>query len=78
MCEKMTGMRRADILGAMATKSRTPPPEGKLEKATFSLSPRHLQALRAEAIKRMQERGAGRLDASEVLREVLDAWMAKR
>jgi len=46
--------------------------------AQFRLEHRHIAALREAALKRAGERGAGRLDASEVLREVLDDWMARR
>jgi hypothetical protein len=49
-----------------------------LARAVFSVEPRQLEALRAEAARRMVERKAGRIDASEVLREAIDAWMAKR
>lgn len=45
-------------------------------KATFSLTPAQVDALRAQAEKRRPS-GALRADASEVLRELLDAWMAK-
>jgi hypothetical protein len=38
----------------------------------------HAEALRSEAVKRMRERGAGRMDSSAVLREVLDAWLKQR
>jgi len=37
-----------------------------------------LDALRAEAVRRMIERKAGRADMSEVLREVIAPWVAKQ
>lgn len=49
-----------------------------LVKTMFSVEPRQLEALREEATLRMQERKVGRIDASEVLREALDAWMKRR
>lgn len=51
--------------------------KGGLVQVTVSLDPRHLAALRAEALRRAAASGSGRLDASAVLRELLDAWLAK-
>ena len=48
-----------------------------LEKVMYRLERGQIQALRAEAFKRAQERGSGRPDASEVLREIVAAWMGK-
>ncbi len=53
-------------------------PTKDLVKGQWSLAPAHVEALRAEAMKRAAASGAGRLDASEVLREVLDAWLKRR
>lgn len=53
-------------------------PTKGLIKGAWSLAPAHVEALRAEAMKRAAASGAGRLDASEVLREVLDAWLKRR
>jgi hypothetical protein len=49
-----------------------------LVKAMFSMEAHQLAALRAEATRRMVERGRGRLDASEVVREAVDAWLKRR
>lgn len=49
-----------------------------LVKAMFSMESRQLEALRAEATRRMVERKAGRIDASEVLREAVDAWLKRK
>lgn len=49
-----------------------------LVRTIFSVTPEQLEALRAEATRRMVSRGRGRIDAGEVLREALDAWMRKR
>ena len=49
-----------------------------LVKVMWSVEPKQLEALRREAVKRMVERGAGRIDTSEVVREAFDAWIQKR
>lgn len=41
------------------------------------LDPKHVAALSAEAFRRAAEAGSRKPDASAVLREVLDAWIAK-
>lgn len=64
---------RAKVGGVTGRKTK-----GGLVQVTVSLDPRHLAALRAEALRRAAATGAGRLDASVVLRELLDAWLAKR
>jgi hypothetical protein len=43
----------------------------------FTIDPRHWEALRREAFKRAADAGSGKPDASAVLREILDAWIAK-
>lgn len=50
----------------------------ELKKAQYVLEVRQIEALREAAAERAQERRSGRMDASEILREVLDAWIAKR
>ena len=47
-------------------------------KSMFTISPEQDRALREEAFKRAMERGSRKPDASEILREVLDEWLAKR
>lgn len=59
-----------------AREWRTVPSKG-LVKAQFSIAPEHEKALRNEAFRRAQQRGSGRPDASEVLREVLDGWIER-
>jgi hypothetical protein len=44
---------------------------------TVVVKPEHWERLRAEAFKRAAAAGFGRPDASAVLRELLDAWVAK-
>lgn len=44
----------------------------------FSIDPRHWEALRREAFRRAAEADIGKPDASAVLREILDAWLAKQ
>jgi hypothetical protein len=43
---------------------------------TFRVKAAHVAALQTAAIARKLARGSGKADASEVLREVLDAWIA--
>ncbi len=47
-------------------------------KALFTITPEQERALREVAFERAMAKGHRRPDASEVLREVLDAWLAKR
>lgn len=49
-----------------------------LEKATFRLTPELLARLRAEARRRAAESGKGVNDASQIVREALEAWLTKR
>lgn len=44
----------------------------------YLIEARQRDALREEAFKRAVDRGTGKPDASEVLREIIDAWMDKR
>lgn len=48
------------------------------EKGQVVLAPEQWAALRAEAFKRAQERGSQKLDTSEVLREIVGAWLKRR
>jgi hypothetical protein len=47
-------------------------------KVMFSMDPRHLEELRREAARRMIERGAGRVDTSELVREAVEAWLRRQ
>jgi hypothetical protein len=47
-------------------------------KALFAITPEQHETLKAEAMRRAQARGTLRPDASELVREALDAWIAKR
>ena len=49
-----------------------------LVKVMYRMHPRQAAALRAEAFRRAEERPVGRPDASEVLREIVDAWLEER
>ncbi len=53
-------------------------PRSGLTRATFSIELEQLAALQVEATKRMRERGSLKPDASEVVREALEAWMKRR
>lgn len=45
---------------------------------TIRLKAEHWRALRLAALDRATSRGSGKPDASEVLREILDGWIARR
>ncbi len=47
-------------------------------KALFTITPKQERALRDEAFERARAAGSAKPDASAVLREVLDAWLARR
>jgi hypothetical protein len=64
--------KRAELAVGGEGASKTP-----RKKAQYTLDERHIQALRAEAFKRAQAQPDGYPDASEVLREILDGWLAK-
>jgi hypothetical protein len=70
----------ADAVAAVNDDTPQPPRSSRkkgLEKVMYRLEPRQIAALRSEAFRRAQERSTGRPDASEVLREVLDAWLSR-
>lgn len=48
------------------------------EKATFSLEPRQIEAVREEAARRMLARKAAQADASEIVREAIEMWLMFR
>jgi hypothetical protein len=68
--------------GKRASKSSAPiaadAGERKYMVTTIRITPEHWKALRDSANERVAERGGGKADASEVLRDVLDEWMTKR
>jgi uncharacterized membrane protein len=51
--------------------------EIELKKSQYVLETRQIEALREAAAERARERRTSRMDASEILREVLDAWIGK-
>jgi hypothetical protein len=74
----------AEIGGVLATKKKVttasaagPGRKRGYVKAMVRLTPEQLDALRQVAARRALERGSGQLDASEVIREALDAWFAR-
>lgn len=69
---KKRGPVGAGRLGAV------PPPKKGLKLAGFRLRPDQLAALRREAQKRAEARESGKPDASELVREAVDAWLAKQ
>lgn len=46
-------------------------------KVMVRLTPQQVAALRAEAFRRAAAIGSGRPDASELVREAVDAWLAR-
>jgi hypothetical protein len=62
----------------MATTKKKPSRAKGLEKAMFRLEPGQLQALRREALRRAGERGSMKPDASELVREAVEAWLPRR
>lgn len=71
----MSAARKAK---ASAGPARKVGPRSGLTRATFSVEVEQLEALQVEAMKRAQERGSLKPDASEVVREALTAWMKRR
>jgi hypothetical protein len=59
------------------TARRTPSPKDVV-KAQFTVTRAQVVALRREALERQARGDPGRADASAVLREILDAWLATR
>ncbi len=49
-----------------------------LKPALYRLRPDQIEALRREALRRALAGKAGKPDASELVREALDAWLAKQ
>jgi hypothetical protein len=45
---------------------------------TFRVTPEQWAALRREALELALQRGSGRPDASEALRNILDEWMGRK
>ncbi len=52
-----------------------PPPKKGLKLAGFRLRPDQIKALRREARRRAEERDVTQADASEIVREAIDAWL---
>jgi hypothetical protein len=51
-------------------------PADAIVTTTFRIRRRHWAALHRAAMKLAVDRGSGRQDASEVLRDILDSWIA--
>jgi hypothetical protein len=76
----MLGMRTEGKKRSASTAGRlgaVPPPKKGLKLAGFRLRPDQLAALRKEALRRAGERESRQPDASELVREAVDAWLAK-
>jgi anti-sigma28 factor (negative regulator of flagellin synthesis) len=52
--------------------------ETAYEVSTVRMTEEQWAAVRREAMKRATERGSSKVDTSEVLRELVDVWRAKR
>lgn len=65
-------VRHEDLV---AFVSRTRKPTRKV-KSTFYLRPNQAKAIRDEALRRMRARGLAKPDAGEVVREIIDLWLA--
>ncbi len=57
--------------------SRVPHEKKGMKLAAYRMRPDQIAALRSVALKRAGERGSGKPDASELVREAVDAWLAK-
>jgi hypothetical protein len=61
-----------------STRRRTENKPKELSRVLARLTPAQAAALEREAKRRMAERGRGRMDVSEVIREAVSVWMAIR
>ena len=55
--------------------AETAPSAGKRIGVLYRVEPHQSEALRREAFQRATKRGSGKPDSSEVLREIIDAWI---
>lgn len=66
-------------MASKKTVTKPPNPRAKgLKPVMVRLEPKQIVALKAEALRRATERGSMKPDASELIREALDAWMKRR
>lgn len=65
------------VLKAPEPKPVNPRKKG-LKPVLVRLEPTQITALKAEAMRRAAERGTIKPDASEIVREALAAWMARK
>ncbi len=74
--EKASARKRPDARDA--GRLRPVPQKVKgLKTAAYRLRPDQIEALRREALRRALAGKAGKPDASELVREALDAWLMK-
>lgn len=59
-------------------RAPTPPLPERYETVPVRMKPSMRKALVREAVRRMEERGGGRLDSSEVVREALEYLLEER
>lgn len=56
----------------------SPQPKMGRKMISVRLDPAQIKALHKEALRRARERGLVRADVSELIREAVDAWLAKQ
>lgn len=63
--------------GRTGTLQRVPHVKKGLKLASYRLRPEQIEALRKEALRRAMAGKPGKPDASELVREAVDAWLVK-
>ncbi len=70
--------RKQRNAGRLGTLRRVPHEKKGMKLAAYRMRPEQIAALRKEALKRAAARESGKPDASELVREAVDAWLAKQ
>ena len=81
-----TGADVLDVVTGSQTKEAKPEKPARVQAddprsftvTNLRLRPEHVLALQLEAVERRAQRGFGRADANEVVREILDGWLESR
>ncbi len=74
MLAMTTGNRR--IVRGVGRLATVPQPKKGMKLAAYRLRPEQVDALRKEALRRAAARSSGKPDASELVREAVDMWLA--
>jgi len=69
--------RKQRFSGRPGRLGRVPHVKKGLKLAAYRMRPDQIAALRREALKRAVARESGKPDASELVREAVDLWLAK-